>query len=91
MGTGLYAGVSKPPIPATMLAIVRRSLVMCGYINTEFVDEPYDAFLREIGPRVRSGAIRYRKDIADGIEKAPEAFIGMLAGRNFGKVLVRVS
>jgi NADPH-dependent curcumin reductase CurA len=49
------------------------------------------AFLREIGPRVRSGAIRCREDIVDGLEKAPEAFIGMLAGRNLGKALVRLS
>jgi hypothetical protein len=56
-----------------------------GYVNTEFVDEHYDSFLREIGPRVRSGEIHYREDIVDGLEKAPEAFIGMLAGRNFGR------
>jgi NADPH-dependent curcumin reductase CurA len=84
-------GDEQDHLPATMLAIVRRSLVLRGYINTEFVDEHYDAFLREIGPRVRSGNIRYREDIADGLEKAPEAFIGMLAGRNFGKALVRIS
>jgi hypothetical protein len=51
----------------------------------------YDSFLLEIGSRVRSGDIRYREDIVDGLEKAPEAFIGMLAGRNFGKALVRLS
>jgi hypothetical protein len=42
----------------------------------------------EIGPRVRSGEIHYREDIVDGLEKAPEAFIGMLAGRNFGSPFV---
>jgi NADPH-dependent curcumin reductase CurA len=78
-------------LPATMLAVLRRSLLLRGYINTEFVDEHYDSFLREIGGRVRSGDIRYREDIVDGIERAPEAFIGMLAGRNFGKALVRLS
>ena len=78
-------------LPVTMLEIVRRSLLVRGYINVEFVEEHYDAFLREIGPRVRSGDIRYREDIVDGLEKAPEAFIGMLAGRNFGKMLVRLS
>jgi NADPH-dependent curcumin reductase CurA len=78
-------------LPATMLAVLRRSLLLRGYINTEFVDEYYDSFLREIGPRVRSGDIHYREDIVDGLEKAPEAFIGMLAGRNFGKALVRLS
>jgi len=84
-------GAEQDLLPATMLAIVRRSLLMRGCINVEFVNEHYDAFLREIGPRVRSGAIRYREDIVDGIENAPEAFIGMLAGRNFGKALVRFS
>jgi hypothetical protein len=84
-------GAEQNLLPATMLAVLRRSLLLRGYINTEFVDEHYDAFLREIGPKVRSGDIRYREDIVDGIEKAPEAFIGMLAGRNFGKALVRLS
>jgi NADPH-dependent curcumin reductase CurA len=85
------AGAEQDLLPATILAIVRRSLLMRGYINVEFVDEHYDTFLREIGPKVRSGDIRYREDIVDGLEKAPEAFIGMLAGRNFGKALVRLS
>jgi NADPH-dependent curcumin reductase CurA len=84
-------GAEQNLLPATMLAVLRRSLLLRGYINTEFVDEHYDSFLREIGPRVRSGDIRYREDIVDGIENAPEAFIGMLAGRNFGKALVRLS
>jgi hypothetical protein len=85
------AGAEQDLLPATMLAIVRRSLLMRGYINVEFVDEHYDSFLREIGAKVRSGDIRYREDIVDGLEKAPEAFIGMLAGRNFGKALIRLS
>lgn len=85
------SGGERDQLPITMLEIVRRSLLVRGYINVEFVEEHYDAFLREIGPRVRSGDIRYREDIVDGLEKAPEAFIGMLAGRNFGKMLVRLS
>jgi NADPH-dependent curcumin reductase CurA len=84
-------GAEQNLLPATMLAVLRRSLLLRGYINAEFVDEHYDSLLREIGPRVRCGDIRYREDIADGLEKAPEAFIGMLAGRNFGKALVRLS
>jgi hypothetical protein len=84
-------GTEQNLLPATMLAALRRSLLLRGYINTEFVDDHYDSFLREIGSRVRSGDIRYREDIVDGLEKAPAAFIGMLAGRNFGKALVRVS
>jgi NADPH-dependent curcumin reductase CurA len=83
-------GAERDLLPATMVAIVRKSLLLRGYINYEFVDEYYEAFLREIGPKVKVGEIRYREDIADGLESAPEAFMGMLAGRNFGKALVRV-
>jgi NADPH-dependent curcumin reductase CurA len=46
--------------------------------------------LREVGALVASGRVRYREDIVEGLEAAPEAFIGMLSGRNFGKLLVRV-
>jgi NADPH-dependent curcumin reductase CurA len=81
MDAGLDAGVSRRLVqPAD-----------ARYINVEFVEEHYDSFLREVGPKVRPGDIRYREDIVDGLDKAPEAFIGMLAGLNFGKVLVRLS
>jgi len=43
-----------------------------------------------IGAGVADGRICYREDIVDGLEKAPEAFIGMLEGRNFGKLIIRV-
>ena len=39
---------------------------------------------------IADGRIRYREDFVDGLEGAPEAFIGMLEGRNFGKLIVRV-
>jgi NADPH-dependent curcumin reductase CurA len=78
-------------LPALMSAILRRSLVLRGFINTEFLDAHYDAFQKEIGPLVASGKIRYREDVVDGLENTPEAFIGMLSGSNFGKLLVRVA
>ena len=40
---------------------------------------------------VRSGRLKYREDIVDGLENAPATFIGMLQGKNFGKTLVRVA
>jgi NADPH-dependent curcumin reductase CurA len=40
---------------------------------------------------IKSGKIRYREDITEGLAQAPAAFIGMLEGRNFGKVLIRVA
>ena len=88
-----YNGVprsNRDTLPATMMTIVRRSLLVQGYINTEFVADHYADFLQEVGALVASGRVRYREDIVEGLEAAPEAFVGMLSGRNFGKLLVRV-
>jgi NADPH-dependent curcumin reductase CurA len=75
----------------TMLTVLRRSLLIRGFINTEFAADHYDSFVKVLSPLIRSDDIRYREDISEGLEAAPGAFIDMLAGRNFGKALVRVS
>jgi NADPH-dependent curcumin reductase CurA len=62
-----------------------------GFINSEFAAQHYADFLREVGAGIADRSIRYREDVVDGLEKAPEAFIGMLDGRNFGKLIVRVA
>src|SRR5262245_23287936 len=89
-----YNGVGKGDgtdrLPATMREILSKSLTLRGFIYNEFAEEHYPAFLREVGAGIADGRIRYREDIVDGLEKAPEAFIGMLEGRNFGKLIVRV-
>ena len=41
-------------------------------------------------PWVAAGKLHYREDVVEGLENAPEAFIGMLEGANFGKLVVRV-
>jgi len=78
-------------LPATMRAVLTKSLTLRGYINYEFTAEHYAAFLRTVSAGIADGRIRYREDITDGLENAPAAFIGMLEGRNFGKALVRVA
>jgi NADPH-dependent curcumin reductase CurA len=74
-----------------MRTILSLSLTIRGFINYEFEKDLDEDFLREVSAGIADGRIRYREDIAEGLERAPEAFIGMLAGRNFGKVLVRVA
>ena len=95
---GLIAQYTAPPpenktdrLAAAMRAILSNRIIIQGFINYDFENEHYDDFLREVSQGIGDGRIRYREDIVDGLEKAPEAFIGMLAGRNFGKVLVRVA
>ncbi|MGI2033641.1 NADP-dependent oxidoreductase [Rhizobium panacihumi] len=80
----------KDRLPGTMSAILRQSLVVRGFIQTEFAQDHFDEFLADIGPRVASGEISYREDIVDGFENAPDAFTSMLTGGNFGKLIVKV-
>ena len=78
-------------LEATMSAILRRSLLVRGFINYEFAEEHYPAFLAYVARGIADGQIRYREDVTDGLENAPAAFMGMLTGRNFGKALVKVA
>ncbi len=78
-------------LPATMRAILTKSLTLRGFINYEFTAEHHPAFLHTVAAGIADGRIRYREDITDGLENAPAAFLGMLRGDNFGKVLIRVA
>jgi NADPH-dependent curcumin reductase len=87
---GVEKGEDTNRLPATMREILTKSLTVRGFINYGFAAEHYAAFLREVGAGIADGRIRYREDFVDGLERAPEAFINMLEGRNFGKLIVRV-
>jgi NADPH-dependent curcumin reductase CurA len=69
--------------------LVSRALIK-GFIVSDHNDRA-PAFLQEMVPLVREGRIRYREDVVEGLDAAPAAFIGLLEGRNFGKLLVRVA
>ena len=87
--TGQSAGPNL--LPATMRAVLTRSLTVRGFINTEFVADHYADFLKTVSAGLADGRIRYREDITEGLENAPAAFMGLLQGKNFGKALVRVA
>src|SRR5262249_40509571 len=85
--TGLPEGPDRTTLLLT--AILRKRLTMRGFIVSDFAPlEP--EFQRRAAEWVRDGSLRCREDIVDGLENAPEAFVGMLDGKNFGKLLVRV-
>jgi NADPH-dependent curcumin reductase CurA len=82
---------AKDPMPGPdMFSVLRKRLLLRGFIVSDFAAKQAD-FLREAGEWVRAGRLKYREDIVDGLEKAPAAFLGMLQGRNFGKMLVRTA
>jgi NADPH-dependent curcumin reductase CurA len=71
-------------------ALLVMRLTLRGFIVSEH-PEFWPQALAELGKGVATGSIKYRETVADGLAAAPEAFIGMLRGRNFGKQLVRLA
>jgi NADPH-dependent curcumin reductase CurA len=79
------------PMPGPdMFSVLRKRLLLRGFIVFDFAAREGD-FLRDVGEWVRTGRVKYREDIVDGLENAPASFLGMLQGKNFGKMLVRVA
>jgi NADPH-dependent curcumin reductase CurA len=84
------APAGRDRAPTLMTAVLKKSLTLRGFIQTEFAGALESEYRERATPWVRDGTLRYRECFADGLRSAPEAFIGMLTGRNFGKLLVRV-
>ena len=87
---GLGAGANTPlSAPALWRTILVKFQSVNGFIITNHWDR-YPIFLAEVAPKVLSGEIKVVEDIAEGLENAPEAFIGVLEGKNVGKQLVKL-
>ena len=94
---GLVAGYNAtelPPgpdrAPTLMRTVLTKRLHIQGFIVWDFASQ-IDAFEREVRGWLNEGRVKYREDIVAGLENAPDAFIGLLKGRNFGKLIVHVS
>jgi NADPH-dependent curcumin reductase CurA len=90
-----YNDTRLPPGPDRMGWLMRTLLTkrirMQGFIIFDDYGPRFGEFLAPMSEWVREGKIRYREDVVDGLENAPRAFIGMLHGSNFGKLVVRIA
>ncbi|QFU09300.1 NADPH-dependent curcumin reductase [Rhodobacteraceae bacterium THAF1] len=77
------------PLPLVWRTILTKRVTVRGFIVSDHWDR-FDAFLSEVAPLVQSGKLTWREDVTEGLENAPETFMGMLTGDNFGKTLIRV-
>jgi NADPH-dependent curcumin reductase CurA len=88
-----YNATELPPgpnrLPLLMRATLTYRLNIRGFIVWDFASQEQE-FLDRVGGWIREGRIKYREDFVDGLENAPRAFQGLLEGRNFGKLVVRV-
>jgi len=86
--SGEFPGPDR--LPVMMRQVLTKSLTIRGFIQREFVATQGAAFREEMPRWIAEGAVKYKEDIVEGLENAPEAFIGLLEGKNFGKLIVKL-
>jgi NADPH-dependent curcumin reductase CurA len=90
-----YNDTSLPPGPDRMGLLVgtllKKRIKMQGFIIFDDYGPRFGEFIDQMSAWVEEGRIRFREDIVDGLENAPQAFIGLLEGKNFGKLIIRVA
>ncbi len=84
-----YNNASPQPGPNNLTAIVRQRLTIRGFIVSDHADRRPD-FVRDMSMWLREGQVTDRVTIVEGIENAPQAFLGLLRGENLGKMLVKL-
>jgi NADPH-dependent curcumin reductase CurA len=78
-------------LPLLQSTLLQKRIKLQGFIILDHYATRYADFRRDMGAWVTAGAVKMREDIVDGLENAPAAFSGLLEGRNFGKLVVRVA
>ncbi|TXH03182.1 MAG: NADP-dependent oxidoreductase [Nevskiaceae bacterium] len=91
-----YYSSAAAPGGADRSAVLLRALLvrrvrLQGFIVSDHYAGRFGAFQREMAAWLREGRIRYREDVVEGLEQAPQAFMGLLRGDNFGKLIVRLA
>lgn len=83
---------AKPLLAAEVLpALLVKRVQMQGFVIIDQYPEHHAGFIQDMQGWLAEGKMKVREDVVDGIERAPEAFIGLLEGKNFGKLVVRVA
>ena len=85
----MYNATAAEPGPANLALMIGRRLKMQGFIVSDH-PERRDDFLRDVSGWMQEGKLKWEETIHEGIEKTPEAFIGLFHGENLGKMLVKV-
>lgn len=86
--SGPFEGPDR--LPLVMRDVLSKSLTIRGFIQRDFADQR-PTFYHDMAKWIADGQVRYREDIVEGLENAPEAFISLLEGGNFGKLIVKLA
>jgi hypothetical protein len=85
-----YNDAVPPPGPPNIVMVIPQRLTIKGFIVTDHIGMMPD-FIRDMATWAKAGKMKWQETIVDGIDKAPEAFIGLFKGENIGKMLVRLA
>ena len=86
----LYNATELPTGPRKLMNLIQTRATVEGFLVSDF-SERFDKSAKQLGQWVADGTIQYRETVTDGLENAPEAFLGLFEGDNIGKQLVQVS
>jgi NADPH-dependent curcumin reductase len=78
-------------LPKTMSAVLQKRIRVQGFIILDHYGDRFEVFRREMSEWIAAGKVKQREHVVEGLENSPAAFIGLLQGDNFGKVVVRVA
>ncbi|MNB87173.1 NADPH-dependent curcumin reductase [compost metagenome] len=78
-------------LPLLMGTLLKKRIRMQGFIIGQDYGHRIDEFQQEMGAWVKAGKLQYREQLIDGLESAPASLIGLLEGKNFGKVVIQVA
>lgn len=78
-------------VPLLMATILKKRIRLQGFIIMQDYGHRLHEFQQEMASWLKQDRIHYREQVTEGLEQAPEAFIGLLEGKNFGKVVVKVA
>jgi NADPH-dependent curcumin reductase CurA len=85
----VYNNKEAEPGPPNLINMIGRGVMARGFIVSEYMDKVME-FAGEVAPLLLQGKIKFQESVYEGLDKAPEAFIGLFKGENFGKAVVRV-
>ena len=90
-----YNAQALPPgpnrLPLLQHALLAKRERLQGFIVFDDYGDRHPEFIKAMAPWVRAGKVKFKEDVVEGLERAPQAFIGLLEGRNFGKLVVKVA
>jgi NADPH-dependent curcumin reductase CurA len=86
----MYNATEPPPGPRNLFLLVGKQMRMEGFIVSSSWDL-MPAFHRDLAGWVKDGKVKWKETVLEGIERAPDAFLGLFKGENMGKMLVKLA